>query len=215
ELPVPDGVIVSSDAYRRFMQPLAGAVSNALEECGDDAGAAAQRVRELVLAAPLPGELAPQLEDVMQARGLLQSRVAVRSSGTLYGGRLGLKHTAAAMAVVVQAMVDVRADDAAGVAFSIDPVRGDLSQVLVNAAFGLGETVVAGESPVDEYRLPREGDAPGEESVAITPQALVADGDGVASVTLDPAHAARSALDAAQRRDVARLALAAEHNFRL
>src|SRR5690606_22289797 len=48
ELPVPDGVIVSSDAYRRFMQPLAGAVSHTLAECGDDAGAAAQRVRELV-----------------------------------------------------------------------------------------------------------------------------------------------------------------------
>ena len=255
ELPVPDGVIVASDAYRRFMAPLSGAVAAALDESGDDAATAAARVRDLVLAAPLPEGLAAELEAALQARGLLRGHVAVRSSGTLedlpgaafagqhdtflglrgidavcdalrrcyaslwnphvmlYRRRLGLDHTAAAMAVVVQAMVDVRADEAAGVAFSIDPVRGDLSQVLVNAAFGLGETVVAGESPVDEYRLPREGDAPGEESIADKPQALVADGDGVAAVALDAAHAKRPALDAAQRREVARLALAAEHHF--
>ncbi len=255
DLPVPDGVIVSSAAYRRFMQPLAASVSAVLDECGDDVAAAARRVRDLVLSTPLPDDVGSRLEAALDSRGMLHARVAVRSSGTLedlpgaafagqhdtflglrgidavcdavrkcyaslwnahvmlYRQRLGLDHQGAAMAVVVQAMVDVQADEAAGVAFSIDPVRGDLAQVLVNAAFGLGETVVAGESPVDEYRLPRDGRGTGDEVIAHKPQALVVRGDGVASVELDPAHAARPALDAGQRREVAQLALAAEHHF--
>lgn len=74
-----------------------------------------------------------------------------------YRERLGVAHDEVHMAVVVQEMVNVRADEPAGVAFSIDPVRGDVEAVLINASFGLGETVVAGESPVDEYRVDKAG----------------------------------------------------------
>jgi len=88
-----------------------------------------------------------------------------------YRERLGVAHDSAAMAVVIQQMVDVQADEAAGVAFSVDPVRGDLGNVLINAAFGLGETVVAGESPVDEFRVDR-ADALTMQQIATKPQAL-------------------------------------------
>lgn len=131
-----------------------------------------------------------------------------------YRERLGLDHLTAAMAVVVQKMVCVGADEAAGVAFSIDPVRGALDQVLINAAFGLGESVVGGEAPVDEYRV-RRGDLSEVESVVVDkPVALVdADGGGIREVALDAASAARAALDPEQRKAVAQLALAAETHF--
>lgn len=131
-----------------------------------------------------------------------------------YRERMGLDHLDAAMAVVVQKMVMVDAQEAAGVAFSIDPVRGALDQVLVNAAFGLGETVVGGEEPVDEYRLQRADQAEIEAVIADKPHALVTDeAGGTRRVVLPAEQAGRPALDGEQRRAVAKLALAAEEHF--
>jgi pyruvate,water dikinase len=130
-----------------------------------------------------------------------------------YRERLGLDHLDATMAVVVQRMVQVGAEEAAGVAFSIDPVRGELGQVLINAAFGLGETVVAGESPVDEFRLRRDGLVEVDTVVADKPHALVAAANGTRHIELPESQRARPALGEAQRRAVAALALAAETQF--
>ena len=55
-------------------------------------------------------------------------------------------HAAANMAVVVQEMVSC---DVAGVAFSINPVTGDLTTAVIDANFGLGESVVSGGCAVD------------------------------------------------------------------
>ncbi|MDR0274244.1 MAG: hypothetical protein LBI48_02675 [Burkholderiaceae bacterium] len=135
-----------------------------------------------------------------------------------YRERLGVGHLDAAMAVVVQGMVPVGAQETAGVAFSIDPVQGKLDQVLINAAFGLGETVVAGEAPVDEFRVARtpEGSVGTVVSrhVADKPSALVSSGaGGTRSLALDAAQRTQSALTDAQCAEVAQLALAAEQHF--
>ncbi len=131
-----------------------------------------------------------------------------------YRDRLGLDHLQASMAVVVQRMVEVRAEEAAGVAFSIDPVRGDLTMVLVNAAYGLGETVVGGEAEVDEYLLSRDGADEREVRVAHKPQALVVVADGgTEEVAVDAALADRAAIEQADRAAVARLAVRAEEHF--
>ena len=55
-----------------------------------------------------------------------------------------------AMAVIVQRMVDARA---AGVAFTLDPVRGALDEIHISAHPGLGEAVVNGEAEVDRFVL--------------------------------------------------------------
>lgn len=131
-----------------------------------------------------------------------------------YRERLGLDHLRASMAVVVQRMVDVGADEAAGVAFSIDPVRGDLSTVLVNAAFGLGETVVGGEAEVDEYLLSRDGSEERSITVVRKSVALVADpAGGTAEVALSEEQAERAALSPERRAEVAGLAVLAEQHF--
>ena len=131
-----------------------------------------------------------------------------------YRERMGLDHLDAAMAVVVQKMVQVGEREAAGVAFSVDPVRGALDQVLINAAFGLGETVVGGEEPVDEYRLQRSDLAEVEAVIAEKSHALVtAAANGTRQVALPAEQANSPALDAGQRRAVAQLALAAEQHF--
>ncbi|MGO9960067.1 MAG: PEP/pyruvate-binding domain-containing protein [Solirubrobacteraceae bacterium] len=59
---------------------------------------------------------------------------------------------APAMGVTVQLMVDALIS---GVMFTCNPVSGDPSIVAVNASWGLGEAVVAGEVTPDEYLLSR------------------------------------------------------------
>jgi pyruvate,water dikinase len=59
-----------------------------------------------------------------------------------------------AMAVVVQQMVD---SQKSGVLFTVDPVHGRKDRMVVEAAPGLGEAVVSGETTPDNYTLSREG----------------------------------------------------------
>jgi pyruvate,water dikinase len=55
-----------------------------------------------------------------------------------------------AMAVGVQQMVDARA---AGVMFTLDPVTGDRSKIVIEGAWGLGEAVVSGLVTPDRHRV--------------------------------------------------------------
>lgn len=59
-----------------------------------------------------------------------------------------------ALAVVVQELVPA---DAAGVLFTADPLTGDRSTLVINAAWGLGEAVVGGRVTPDTYVVARGG----------------------------------------------------------
>ncbi len=59
------------------------------------------------------------------------------------------------MAVVVQRMVEA---DKSGVLFTVEPVQRRRDRMLVEAVFGLGETLVSGETTPDHYILGRTGD---------------------------------------------------------
>lgn len=84
----------------------------------------------------------------------------------------------AAPAVVVQRMIDAQS---AGVAFSADPVSGRRGVVVISAVFGLGTSLVSGESDADVYEVDRggkilrtvvaakKGSAPQETRTALTP----------------------------------------------
>lgn len=61
---------------------------------------------------------------------------------------------AGGVAVLIQEFVPA---DVSCVVFSADPLRGDPSQMLVNAAWGLGESLVGGMVTPDLYRLDTDG----------------------------------------------------------
>jgi len=65
-----------------------------------------------------------------------------------YRDRKELGEAPSAVAVIVQEMVDA---EAAGVAFSADPVTGARDRVLVSAVKGLGERLVSGQATADEW----------------------------------------------------------------
>jgi pyruvate,water dikinase len=65
-----------------------------------------------------------------------------------YRAERGLRAADAAVAVAVQRMVFA---DRSGVLFTLDPTTGDPDVLVIEAAWGLGETVVGGEVAPDRY----------------------------------------------------------------
>ncbi len=119
----------------------------------------------------------------------------------------GFDHADAAMAVVVQEMVDA---DIAGVAFTIDPVGGRVDRISIDAAWGLGETVVSGEGGTDQFIVARAGLEIVSRRIGDKQHAIVQDGSGTLSVAMGD-KATVPCLNDAQCKEIAALALKVEH----
>ncbi|RLF19763.1 MAG: phosphoenolpyruvate synthase, partial [Thermoprotei archaeon] len=65
-----------------------------------------------------------------------------------YREQKGFKHEKVLISVAVQKMVNAKA---AGVMFTLHPVTGDESKIVIEANWGLGESVVSGAVTPDEY----------------------------------------------------------------
>lgn len=57
------------------------------------------------------------------------------------------------IAVIVQKMIK---SEKSGVAFSINPVNGDENEIIIEAGFGLGDSVVSGETTPDYYEVSKK-----------------------------------------------------------
>ena len=119
-----------------------------------------------------------------------------------YRHEKGFGLDAAAMAVVIQRMVK---SEVAGVAFSLNPISGALDQVVVNAAYGLGETVVSGEGGIDQFVLDKKTGAVVEQVIASKDHALIGTDAGTERVEVPAAERERPSLDDAQLRELANL----------
>jgi pyruvate,water dikinase len=146
--------------------------------------------------------------NVTSVDGVLQS--VVRCFASLWGDRavryryehgFGQQHVS--MAVVVQSMV---ASEVAGVAFTLNPISGNLEEILVNAAWGLGETVVSGEGGIDQFLLGKEDGHLLQQDIGEKRQQIVGHGDGTRSEDVDAALRNAPCLDPAQLADIAMLA---------
>ncbi|MFB6169686.1 MAG: PEP/pyruvate-binding domain-containing protein [Haloarculaceae archaeon] len=180
------------------------AVERALGELGGDAYA----VRSSATAEDLPtASFAGQHETYLGVReGAVVDRVRdclaslFTDRAVSYRLRNGIPHPELAMAVVVQEMVDPAA---AGVLFTADPVTGNRRIAAVDATFGLGDTVVAGEVSPDNARVDRRtGEVidyeRGEKRYALRTDAR----GGTEAVDLSPERRAARALSDAQLRSL-------------
>lgn len=73
----------------------------------------------------------------------------------IYRRRQGYDDREAALAVVVQSMVE---SEAAGVLFTVNPFNQNREEIQINASYGLGESVVSGRVTPDEYICSRQGE---------------------------------------------------------
>ncbi|PZG18862.1 PEP/pyruvate-binding domain-containing protein [Nonomuraea aridisoli] len=111
-------------------------------------------VRSSATAEDLPGmSFAGQQDTYLNVRGDGLLDAVRRCWASLWNARAiayrdqnGVAHDDVALAVVVQELVDA---DAAGVMFTADPVTGDRDRIVINASWGLGESVVGGHVTPD------------------------------------------------------------------
>jgi pyruvate,water dikinase len=143
--------------------PLAEAITRAYHEMAEHSGhkVASVAVRSSATAEDLPeASFAGQLETFLNIRGdkaLLEACKRCYASlftdrAIVYRNNHGFDHMQVALSIGVQEMV--RSDKAgSGVMFSIDTETGFPRSVLINCAWGLGETVVQGMVEPDEYHV--------------------------------------------------------------
>ncbi|MET8001151.1 PEP/pyruvate-binding domain-containing protein [Nonomuraea glycinis] len=188
--PVPDGFVVTTDAYAQVAAGLStrdsvqrAAVPDELRreiirayaELG--AGGAPVAVRSSATAEDLPGAaFAGQQDTYLNVVGEDALIDAVRrcwaslwtDRAVAYRDRLAIDHAAVRIAVVVQRMVEA---ESAGVMFTANPVTGHRGQLVVDASSGLGEAVVSGLVTPDHYVLEPSGEVtaytPGRREVVI------------------------------------------------
>ncbi|HEY1282795.1 MAG TPA: PEP/pyruvate-binding domain-containing protein, partial [Acidimicrobiales bacterium] len=115
-----------------------------------------------------------------------------------------------AIAVVVQAMVPAATS---GVAFTADPVTGDRSRIVIEAAFGQGEVVVGGRVEPDTYTVAKSPLQIVDERIGTKSHKIVAGVDGDVRIDLSREEGAQRVLRPAAVLDVARLALNVEAHY--
>ena len=158
-LPVPPALVLAPAAYRRWRErgALADEDREALASALDRLGTPLA-VRSSAADEDAPDRSAAgQYESVMGVETLPALFAAVETCFQAAEGERAVTYRAerdVALALVLQR--EVRATRA-GVAFSVDPVTGDAARVLVEAAFGHGERLVAGLVDPDRYWVDRVG----------------------------------------------------------
>jgi pyruvate,water dikinase len=170
--PVPAGFVLTTQAFDEFVAlsqlaetpapeavlaaELPAAVRAALRAAAETLDDIPLAVRSSGVAEDLAGaSFAGQYDTILGVRGYDALVEAVRRCwASAFAGRVATyqhnqgQATRAGMAVLVQQLV---AADAAGVAFSANPVNGRRDEILVSAVRGLGERLVSGESAPDEW----------------------------------------------------------------
>jgi len=193
-IPVPNGFIVTADAYVEFIEStdLRNKIQGMLDPLDSSDTAklqqTAEEIKKMVMACPMPPQISRSIKQHYAKLG--GGRVAVRSSATaedlpdasfagqqrtylniqgeddvvlavqgcwaslfepraiFYRVQQGFDHFQVNIAVPVQNMVQ---SEVSGVMFTLDPLTNDRSKVVIEAVFGLGESIVSGEVTPDLY----------------------------------------------------------------
>ncbi|MFX0577739.1 phosphoenolpyruvate synthase [Nocardia nepalensis] len=126
-----------------------------------------------------------------------------------YRQRRGIDHRGVELAVIVQRMADARA---AGVMFTADPVSGHRRSTVINASFGLGESVVSGSVSPDLYTVHANGTVRKTISSKTTATMPMADG-GTVDQAIPAARQNEQALPDIVIRELAELGRRIEAHF--
>jgi pyruvate,water dikinase len=258
-LPVPDGLHVTTAAYREFvdhnhLQPRILAALNRIDvERPPTLEAASSAIRSAFAAAEIPAEVASTIASAYAELPGTEPAVAVRSSATAedlpeaafagqqdtflnvrgasavlqavrrcwaslwtaraigYRQRQAIDHRAVALAVVVQVLVPA---DSAGILFTANPLTGRRDQAVINASWGLGESVVGGSVTPDTLVVDKASSALVERQIG-DKQVRTVLAEGGAEERPVPTELRRApALDNASIADLNRLGVQIESLYR-
>ncbi len=258
---VPDGFVVTADAYRHFASTsgIDIRISDALAKLESSDPAALRHATELITGLVREMELPDDLKrEIGAGYAALTERLgvhsAVRSSAVSEDGsaasfaglyesylnmvgerevldavhrcyvslwaeravsyRAGRADAAdEAMAVVVMGLVP---SQTSGVAFTAHPVTGSLDQVIINASFGLGETIVSGQVTPDSFLVDKNSFSLLEREIYAKELAVhphPGGGGGTVEEQLGPERQREPSLSDEQACEVARLATDVEKHY--
>jgi pyruvate, water dikinase len=132
--------------------------------------------------------------------------------GIAYRLERGYGRASVAMSVGVQQMVRPRA---AGVAFTLNPLDGDRSQIAIDASWGFGEAVVSGEVTPDNFLVDKVMGTVSRRTIsAKTLEYRLTDQDTVSAVAVAAERVGVPCLTDDEIAAVARLARRAEKHYR-
>lgn len=183
-IPVPPGGVVTAEAYERFVEfnkidifakpnriraaILTGSIPKDVErEIAEFYRSMGENVRVAVRSSATAEDLedasfAGQQQTFLNVQGKEMLMSSIRACyASLWGDRAvsyrkekGYDKQPAALAVVIQCMVE---SETAGVLFTQNPANGETSEILINASYGPGESVVSGAVSPDELVCSRTG----------------------------------------------------------
>lgn len=217
--PVPDGFCLTADAYRHAHagRGISGELREAVraayaELVGADPNPPPVAVRSSAIDEDGPtASFAGQHETILDVVGLDAVLASIEQtwrslhapSALAYRRSQGLPVEGIALAVLVQKLVRA---DRSGVAFSIDPVSRRADRIVVNAAWGLGESMVNGTVTPDLWQLDKVSLEVTEERLATKERMTVAAVGGTREVPVPGFLQEIATLDEAMRSEVATLA---------
>ena len=158
DLPVPRGIAITSELVDLVMANDVAAledINTAVRTLGPSLAVRSSAIGEDGTSASFAGQHLTRLgvpPDQVARAAVEVAKSATTASAAAYRSRMGLDPPAP-MAVIIQSMI---AADVAGVMFTRDPRTGAVERV-IEASYGLGESVVAGLVVPDFYRLSHDG----------------------------------------------------------
>ena len=185
-------------------------------ELGVDAPVA---VRSSATAEDLPGaSFAGQMETYLNVRGGDDVIVAVRRCwASLWTGRAigyrqrhGIRPEDASIAVVVQQLVLA---EVAGVLFTVNPVTGARDELVINAAWGLGEAIVSGRVTPDTIIINKQTGAIASQDIASKDLMTVRFDQGTREEPVPAGKRKRAALEPVQAMELSRLGVKIEQLY--
>jgi pyruvate,water dikinase len=198
--------------------PMPPAVADAIRAAYEDLGGPVA-VRSSAAAEDLPGaSFAGQQDTYLWIHGsdaVVQH--VCRCWSSLYTARAiayrhdnGFPHEQVLMSVAVQRMVAARA---AGVAMTLNPANGDRSKIVIDASFGLGETVVGGLVTPDNFVVDKVILEVVRRTISAKHVELVVEGGRAVERDIEPERQLEPSLTLEEVKAVARLAKQAEQQF--
>jgi pyruvate,water dikinase len=176
-------------------------------------------VRSSATAEDLPGmSFAGQLETYLNVRGGDEVVQAVkRCWASLWTGRAigyrqrqGIRPEDVSIAVVVQQLVPAQA---AGVLFTVNPLTGARDELMINAAWGLGEAIVSGEVTPDTIVVNKQTGAIASSEIARKDVMTVRFELGTREEPVPAGKRKRASLQPAQAVELARLGVQIEQLY--
>jgi rifampicin phosphotransferase len=127
-----------------------------------------------------------------------------------YRTRHGVAPEDVSLAVVVQELVPA---EAAGILFTANPLTGARGEMLINAAWGLGEAIVGGHVTPDTIVVDRQSGTITEQQISTKDVMTVRSSDGTREEPVPDARRTRSVLEPAQAAELTRIGVQIEELY--